>query len=131
MALDFHQLRSRRSRGFTLIELVLVMLLLVILMAIMVPEVRGFLAGSRQRDAVTQVVALTQWARARSAADAKVYKLNTDGASCWITRQEGLAFVDVQNDFGQRFSLPEGAHAEVVLLSDQNPAARSPQTPGL
>jgi hypothetical protein len=107
------------------------MLLLVILRAIMVPEVRGFLAGSRQRDAITQIVSLTQWARARSAADAKIYKLNTDGTNCWVTRQEGLAFVEIQNDFGQQFALPEGSHVEIVLLTDQNPAERSPTTPGM
>jgi prepilin-type N-terminal cleavage/methylation domain-containing protein len=108
------QLRRHRPRGFTLLELVLVMVVLAIALAITVPSLRGFLAGSRARDAVSQIVSLAQYARARAAADATVYRLNVDGAAYWLTAQQGEAFVPVGTEFGKRFELPAGTKVKLV-----------------
>ena len=116
-----------RADAFTLLELVLVMVLLAIMLAIAVPSLRGFLAGSRARDAVSQIVSLAQYARARAAADATVYRLNVDGAGYWLTAQEGEAFVPIGTEFGKRFELPEGT--TVKLLPTGTAAGATPLAP--
>lgn len=115
-----HHLPPRsRARGFTLLELVLVMLLLTTILAMAAPSLRGFAASSRSRDAATQFVALTQYARARAAADARVYRLNVDAAdnAYYLTVQDGLEFVRLGNDFGRVFSLP--ANTRLDLTTDR------------
>jgi prepilin-type N-terminal cleavage/methylation domain-containing protein len=108
------QLRPRCRQGFTLLELVLVMMLLTATLALAVPSLRGFVAGSKERDALAQVVALAQYAKARSAADAKVYRLNLDGTSYWLTVQEADGFVRISDDYGRTFLLPPGMRLESV-----------------
>src|SRR6476620_9764924 len=58
----------RRTNGFTLIELILVMLLLTIIVGTAMPSVRGFLGWSRSRDAIAQIIAMTQYAKSKAAA---------------------------------------------------------------
>jgi prepilin-type N-terminal cleavage/methylation domain-containing protein len=102
------------ARGFTLLELVVVLLMLTIILALAVPTLRGFVANSKERDAIAQLVALAQFAKARSAADAKAYRLNLEGASYSLTVQEGEAFVPLGNDFGRTFELPAGMRVEAM-----------------
>src|SRR4051812_14899563 len=87
--------------GFTLLELVIVMLVLAILTGIMVPALRGFLVSSRARDASTQILSLTQYARARAAADSTIYRLNFDlvNGAYWLTVQDQGTFTDLGNSF--------------------------------
>jgi prepilin-type N-terminal cleavage/methylation domain-containing protein len=105
--------RIRRHGGFTLIELILVLMVLCIVLAVAVPQLRGFLSGSAARDAATQVVALAQYARSKSAAEGVVYRLSFEMQSgeYWLTAgtPDGTGqFNDLGNDFGQKFRLPEG-----------------------
>ena len=120
------QPRPRQPRGFTLLELVLVMVIRAGSLAIAIPSLRGFLSGSRARDAVSQIVSLAQYARARAAADATVYRLNVDGAGYWLTMQQGEAFVPVGTEFGKRFELPEGTTAKLVPTGANSTAAGQP-----
>ncbi len=108
-----HPCRRTRRSGFTLIELVLVLMVLCIILAIAVPQLRGFMSGSAARDAATQVVALAQYARAKSAAESVVYRLTFDVQSgeYWLSADaaDGTGqFTELGNDFGQHFKLPEG-----------------------
>jgi type II secretory pathway pseudopilin PulG len=107
----------RPRGGFTLLELVLVMLLLTAMCALAVPSLRGFLGGSRSRDAVSQVVSLAQYAKAMATAEARVYRLNVDGASYWLNVQQGEGFVETGTDFGQRFEMPPGMSIQVMPTS--------------
>jgi Tfp pilus assembly protein PilE len=97
-----------------MIELILVMLLLSVMIAIAVPSIRGFAAGSRSRDAVTELVATAQWAKARAAADAKVVRLNVAGESYWLTAQQGMSYERVEGEFGEPVMLTRGARVEIV-----------------
>jgi len=110
---------SADRRGFTLFELVLVMVLLTTVLAIVTPSVRGFLTGSRSRDAATQFLTLTQFARARAAADSRVYRLSVDGTAraYRMTAQDGIGFSPVGTDFGRDFSLPHGMQVRVERAS--------------
>src|SRR4051812_28605578 len=103
----------RRRGGFTLIELVLVMLLLCIILGMAVPQLRGFMSGSAARDSATQVIALAQYARAKAAANSVNYRLTFDpqNGEYWLSAGsvDGTGeFTRLSNDFGQTFKLPEG-----------------------
>ena len=100
--------------GFTLLELVVVMLLLTVILGMAVPSLRGFAAGSRARDAASQLVSLAQWAKARAAADSRVYRLNLDENTYWFTMQEGDEFIPTGTDFGREFTLPPNLRLELV-----------------
>jgi prepilin-type N-terminal cleavage/methylation domain-containing protein len=104
---------QRIARGFTLLELVLVMLLLTLILGMAVPSLRGFANASRARDAQSQLVALAQYAKARAAAESRAYRLNTDGESYWLTAQEGEDFVETGTDMGRTFSLPPDTRVEL------------------
>ena len=101
-------------RGFTLLELVVVLLMLTIILAMAVPTLRGFVANSKERDAIAQLVALAQFAKARSAADAKAYRLNLQGGTYYLSMQQGESFVPLGSDFGRTFELPAGMRVEAM-----------------
>jgi prepilin-type N-terminal cleavage/methylation domain-containing protein len=107
---------ARQPRGFTLLELVIVMLVVTTILALAAPQMRGFLAGTRSRDATTQLVALTGYAKARAAAEAKVYRLNLGADSYSLSVEEGQGFRPVATDFGKEFSIPDTLHVEIVPL---------------
>jgi len=104
----------RRPRaGFTLLELVLVMVIICTVLAMAAPSLRGFFASRQTSDAAAQIVALAQFARAQAAAEGRTYRLNMDtqSAKYWLTAQTGGAFTMLSSEFGRTFSLPEGATA--------------------
>src|SRR5688500_960730 len=112
VAPSFNQPARRRSRraagGFSLLELVLVLVVLATIMALTVPQLRGFLTASGSRDTATQVVALARYARAKAAAEAVTYRLSFDDTAgeYWLSADAGDGsgeFADLGNDFGQVF----------------------------
>ena len=121
--------RAASPPAYTLLELVMVMATLCVVVAVAVPSLRGFLAGSRARDAVSQIVSLAQYARARAAADATVYRLNVDGAAYWLTAQQGEAFVPVATEFGKRFQLPAGTTVKLIPTGAAATSATDAQDP--
>ena len=63
---------NRRSKffcrwaGFTLVELILVLMVLTVMVSIVAPSLRGFGVGRQSSDAATQILSLAQWARAQA-----------------------------------------------------------------
>jgi len=102
-----------RAAGFTLLELILVMVIICTVLAMASPSLRGFFASRATHDAAAQMVALAQFARAQAAAEGRVYRLNLDSENgqYWLTRQEQGAFAPLPSEFGRVFSLPEGTSA--------------------
>jgi prepilin-type N-terminal cleavage/methylation domain-containing protein len=123
-------LHPTRPDGFTLIELILVMLLLTIIIGTAMPSVRGFLGWSRSRDSVAQIIAMTQYARSKAAADAKTYKLGANGATCWLEVQEGEVFNRVDgDDLARIIEVPDGASVEFVPSLNSNTANTPSSSP--
>lgn len=89
------------------------MLLLTAIFGMAVPSLRGFAGASRARDAQAQLIAIAQYARARAAAESRVYRLNTDGETYWLTVQEGEDFIPTGTDMGRTFSLPPDTRVEL------------------
>ena len=108
-------LNAKRA-GFTLLELVLVMVIICTVLAMASASLRGFFGSRRTADAAAQIVALTQFARGRAAAEGRVWRMNLDtqGGKYWLTAQKAGTFETIPSEFGRVFLLPEGTSAEWV-----------------
>src|SRR3972149_3661562 len=71
-------MQSERSVGFTLLELILVMVILSTVLAMAAPSLRGFFASRQIQDAAAQILALTQFARSQAVSEGTTYRLNFD-----------------------------------------------------
>ncbi len=96
--------------GFTLLELILVMLILSTVLALAGPSLRGFFASRKTQDAAAQILALTQWARSRAISDGDTVRLNFDERenSYWLTIQRGGDYERLKTEIGRTFFLPQG-----------------------
>ena len=109
--------------GFTLLELIVVLGLVGVLLALAAPSLHGFFASRQTADAAAQMLALTQLAGSRSAAQGCVYRLNIDPKTntYWLTYQQGGAFVNLSCEFGRCFQLPEGTTMHIQCPSGNMP----------
>lgn len=103
----------RNNCGFTLFELILVMLIVSVLAALAAPTLRGFIAGRKCANAAAQIVALGQYARTQAVGTGTVYRLNFDpsNGTYWLSSQSGAEFSTLRNEFGRPFQLPDGTSA--------------------
>jgi Tfp pilus assembly protein FimT len=104
----------RPACGFTLFELVLVMLLLTVVMALAAPSLRGFIIGRKGTDAAAQFIAVGRYAREQAISSGVTYALSVDvtQGTYWLTAQRGSSFHELGNEFGRQFHFPEGTVAQ-------------------
>jgi prepilin-type N-terminal cleavage/methylation domain-containing protein len=131
-------LRLNKRVGFTLLELVLVMLIAAVLLAVVAPSLHGFGAGRQLDQAAAQLVAIGNWARDRAMQEGRVYRLNMDpvARSYWVTHQDNGGYIRPETDFGRLFLLPDGVgftwsapHQEAgVLYAQFFPTGRGEST---
>lgn len=107
---------DRAAGGFTLIELILVMMLICTVLGMAAPSLRGFFQSHQATDAAGQIVALAQYARTQAASEGRTYRLNfdTQAGQYWLTAQDGANFAVLGREFGRTFALPEGVAFESV-----------------
>jgi prepilin-type N-terminal cleavage/methylation domain-containing protein len=112
---------AKVGRGFTLLELILVLGLV----AMAAPSLSNFMKARKTADAAGQMLALTRVAASRAIAQGAVYRLNVDPqtSAYWLSVQEAGAFVDLECEFGCRFTLPEG-----TAMSMKSPVDGAPRT---
>ncbi len=104
-----------RTFGFTLLEMILVMLIICTMLAITAPSLRGFFASRETKDAAEQILALTKYAGSQAVTEGRIYILNFDirEGDYWITvRDQGL-YRDLGIEMGRRFSLPRDTIIEL------------------
>lgn len=101
-------LQRTKSHGFTLIELVLVMVIAAVAMAIVIPTLSHSVQGRRCGDIAAQVCALAGYARTEAISQGTAYRLNFDpaGHEFWLTMQQGGEFVELGEEFGRHFAVP-------------------------
>lgn len=98
------------SSGFTLLELILVMVIISTLLAIASPSLRGFFSSRRTLDAASNIVSLMRLARSQAISEGRNYRfnLNTDDSSYWLTAVDKGTFKCLNNEMGKIFLLPDG-----------------------
>jgi type II secretion system protein H len=130
--------RNRSNlRGFTLIELILVMIILTIVAGAVAPMLRGFTAGRSVANSARAMLALAQYAHTQSMSEGRAYRLNFDTTSgaFWLTADSDGNFNPPPNDFGSRQTLDQGVKmqvditAPVVPLDEQQTGPTGMQTP--
>ena len=99
-----------RRRGFTLMELILVLLILTVIVGMTIPSLRGPAAKRGIDECAGQLLALTQYARSQAVSEGVAYRLNVDAANgvYYLTRQDGPDFYELGHEFGRQFEVPEG-----------------------
>lgn len=105
-----------RTAGFTLLELLLVMLLIAIAMGIAAPCLGLFRSSRPILNTAATIVSLTDYARSQSISEGHLYKLNIDKQKgiFWLTSMEKGIFERLGKDIGRDFVLPEGVEIESV-----------------
>jgi type II secretion system protein H len=110
------------NRGFTLIELILVLLVIGMVIAMVVPSLRDFAAGRQVSDAAENLLSLTRWAQSQATTLGRPCRLNIDpeAGTYWLTVQEQGAYKPLRADLGQTFRLPEGVTFTLQFDQEQN-----------
>src|SRR5580704_5018450 len=118
-------MRARRIRhsGFTLMELILVMLIIAIISGMLVPALARFTAGRAVDNLGRQIVGIAQYAHAQAISEARTYRLNFDPGSgqFWLTADAGNGtFNPPTGNFSQRYSSPDGVKMQVQVTPQPN-----------
>jgi prepilin-type N-terminal cleavage/methylation domain-containing protein len=98
-----------RHQGFTLLELILVMVILSTVLAMAAPSLRGFFASRQIQDAAAQLLTLTQLGASQAVCEGTGFRLNLDAEQglYWLTSWQGGTFEKLRTEFGQVFTLPK------------------------
>lgn len=106
-----------QSRGFTLMELILVMAIIVIASAMVAPSMVSFAAGRANHDTATLIISLANYARSQSISQGRTYRLNVDPGKgvLWLTSGNAGVFSAPTDDFGQQFPIASGATMETDI----------------
>jgi len=100
--------------GFTLIELILVILIVSVLIGLSVPLFRGTFSGLQLKNTSLNMAKLVSYARETAIVEKTVYKLNFDlkKGKFWLTRLEstdvGGVYKRISGRRGKIFFLPDG-----------------------
>jgi len=101
--------------GFTLLELILVMLILSTVLAMAAPSLRGFFGSRKTHDEAARLLALTQFARSQAISEGIIYRLNFDTSerTYWLTSQQTGVFEELKTEFGTVFTFPNDITVEL------------------
>ena len=105
--------RGKQS-GFTLLELVLVLVVMATILALAAPSLSGWSHGAQLRDAGEQFLAVTRWARAHAISEAQIHRLNVGPAQYQVLIQDGQNFSRISSEFGRTFTVPDNLRLELT-----------------
>ncbi|MBX2851256.1 MAG: prepilin-type N-terminal cleavage/methylation domain-containing protein [Phycisphaeraceae bacterium] len=93
---------DRTSRGFTLIELVLVILIIGLLLAVVAPSLGGLLRSQKLDAAARTLAGMLKQARVNAAGQAKPYRLVVDSEdnTCWLEVLSASGFERPESSLG-------------------------------
>jgi type II secretion system protein H len=140
-------MNNRRERGFTLVEILIVMVIVGIMASLAVPNLRPMFKKDKLRASTTSVTSSLYMARTKSVNDGRPYgvKFETSGQFYMVSDPKGTptrwgvphrledevsivsnTFVNglvIFNEYGQldKSCLPTGAFTGTIILSDGSP----------
>lgn len=111
-------------RGFTILELVIVLMLMAIVLAAVAPSLTGWNRGQRLDNAAGRLLAASRFARSEAISAAAPHRLEIDalGGSYRVTRLEAQSYMPVAGEFGRNAILPE---AMVINIARQDESGAS------
>jgi type II secretion system protein H len=110
------------EKGFTLLELILVMVIISTILAIAAPSLRGFFSSRKTHDTASNILSLIRFARSQAITEGHTYRLNfdSDKGVYWLTSDAAGAFSKLNTDFGLEFPLPDDTTVEIVKDDDDD-----------
>jgi prepilin-type N-terminal cleavage/methylation domain-containing protein len=108
--------------GFTLIELILVMVIMAVAAALVIPSLRGFTIARTTDNATTLILSLAEYARVQAVSEGRDYRLNFDTQSetVWLTVLDDGTYGPPNNDYNEHFKLPKGMVMTVSVVPQPN-----------
>lgn len=108
--------------GFTLLELVLVMIIICTVLGMAAPSLRGFFSSRQMNDAAEHLVAVARYAKVQAVYQSRPYRLNferyeKDVYEYWLSSVDKGEHKRLENDFGNRFRLPKGIEVDFKNFS--------------
>ena len=99
-----------RSKAFTLLELILIMIILCTVLAMAAPSLRGFFSSRQLNDIGEQILVMTRYAKIQSVFQGRNYRvnfeINKDRRICWISVLNESQYELLQTGFGNDFQIP-------------------------
>jgi type II secretion system protein H len=110
------------STGFTLLELILVMVIISTVLAMAAPSLRGFFSSRKIHDAASNILTLIRYARAQAITEGRTYRLNFDHEKgvYWLTSNAHGAFTILNCEFGREFLFPDDTTVMIEKDADKN-----------
>jgi prepilin-type N-terminal cleavage/methylation domain-containing protein len=108
-----------RSDGFTLLELILVMVIISAVLGMAAPSLNGFFSSRKAHDAAAGILSLIRYARSQAITEGRNYRLNfnTDEGAYWLTASDAGGYSTLDTEPGRKFLLPEFTTMELVMNS--------------
>jgi prepilin-type N-terminal cleavage/methylation domain-containing protein len=111
-----------RTGGFTLLELILVLVIISVLLGMAAPSLRGFFASRKAHDAAAGILSLIRYARSQAITEGRNYRLNLDpdDGVYWLTVNEAGGYAMLNTAIGRKYLLPEYTTMEVQMDDDDS-----------
>lgn len=111
-----------KEMGFTLLELILVMVIISVLLSMAAPSLRGFFASRKAHDAAAGILSLIRFARTQAITEGRNYRLNLDetGGAYWLTVNDAGGYAMLETDLGRKFLLPEHTSMKIEMDDDDS-----------
>jgi type II secretion system protein H len=113
-----HSEQLGRHEGFTLLELIVVMVILATVLALAGPSLRGFFGSRQLQDTAAEILAMTQFARSQAISEGVIYRLNfnTTERTYWLTAWKKGSFLRLETNTGRTHTLPKDMILELDNL---------------
>jgi prepilin-type N-terminal cleavage/methylation domain-containing protein len=106
--------------GFTLLELILVMVIISVVLSMAAPSLRGFFSSRKAHDAAAGILSLIRYARSQAITEGRNYRLNLDPGegAYWLTASDAGGYAALDTELGRKFLLPEFTTMELAMDDD-------------